>query len=91
MNFVPQSLEPSRQIDVSPTLESRLPAATLAARKRSFSRETTMRVLNFLQGVIYLIGFLLVVLVVFLDRSTRTAPNPQLVPVPARKRSQLRS
>jgi hypothetical protein len=50
-----------------------------------------MRVLNFLQGLIYLVGFLLVFLVVLFDRSTRRAPAPQLVPVPARKRTHPRS
>jgi hypothetical protein len=53
--------------------------------------ELTMRVANFLEGLVYLIGFVLVFMVVLVSRSAPRAPMPQLVRARVRKRTLPRS
>jgi hypothetical protein len=46
-----------------------------------------MRVANFFEGLVYLIGFLLVFMVVFVSRSAQRTPVAQLATVPVRRRT----
>ncbi len=45
-----------------------------------------MRVANLVEGLLFTAGFLVLCLVILMDRSARKAPVPQLVPVRVRKR-----
>jgi hypothetical protein len=44
-----------------------------------------MRLANFIEGLLFMIGFLFLCLIILIDRSPRRMPAMAAVPVPSRK------